>query len=230
MTDSRLQELKRAWEASGSVEDEAAYLRERVRVGDLTQERLELAAYCGHPAAAAILDPKVNRGPELLGKWIASLQRFGRATVLQSGLAAVELAASSARGRDPRLKDCIDLARRVVRQYPEVEQRIALEVHDADLDRGVFHNYDDAADSFALESLQHLFAAALAKADSRTPPHATERAIDSRVLRACKRAAEAALAAVYGVPITKRKSVVIGQAHPKMREVIEEHLRRWAIA
>lgn len=53
MTDSRLQELKRAWEASGSVEDEAAYLRERVRVGDLTQERLELAAKLGQAAAVA---------------------------------------------------------------------------------------------------------------------------------------------------------------------------------
>jgi len=38
MTDSRLQELKRAWEASGSVEDEAAYLRELVRVGELSEE------------------------------------------------------------------------------------------------------------------------------------------------------------------------------------------------
>ena len=55
MTDSRLQELKRAWKASGSVEDEAAYLRERVRVGDLTQERLELAAYCRHEAALRVL-------------------------------------------------------------------------------------------------------------------------------------------------------------------------------
>jgi len=33
------------------VEDEAAYLRERVRVGDLTQERLELAAWIGSGAA-----------------------------------------------------------------------------------------------------------------------------------------------------------------------------------
>ncbi|MCA9646234.1 MAG: hypothetical protein KC492_36335, partial [Myxococcales bacterium] len=51
MTDSRLQQLRRAWEASGAVEDEAAYLRERVRVGELSQERLELAAYFGHLAA-----------------------------------------------------------------------------------------------------------------------------------------------------------------------------------
>jgi len=37
MTDSRLQQLERAWKASGSTEDEAAYLRERVRVGEPDQ-------------------------------------------------------------------------------------------------------------------------------------------------------------------------------------------------
>ena len=51
MSDSKLRELERRWRETGSVEDEAAYLRERVRVGDLTQERLELAAYCGHEGA-----------------------------------------------------------------------------------------------------------------------------------------------------------------------------------
>ena len=51
VSDQRLRELERKWRETGSVEDEAAYLRERVRVGDLTQERLELAAYCGHEGA-----------------------------------------------------------------------------------------------------------------------------------------------------------------------------------
>lgn len=64
MTDFRLQELKRAWEASGSVEDEAAYLRERLRIGDLTPERLELAAQCGHKGAiSALSDALEPRSP-----------------------------------------------------------------------------------------------------------------------------------------------------------------------
>ena len=33
------------------MEDEAAYLRERVRAGELSQERLQVAAYCGHKGA-----------------------------------------------------------------------------------------------------------------------------------------------------------------------------------
>ena len=55
MSDQKLRELERHWRETGSVEDEAAYLRERVRVGDLTQERLELAAYCGHEGAMICL-------------------------------------------------------------------------------------------------------------------------------------------------------------------------------
>ena len=55
MSDTRLRELERRWKETGSPDDEAAYLLERVRVGDLTQERLELAAYCGHGGAAAAI-------------------------------------------------------------------------------------------------------------------------------------------------------------------------------
>lgn len=51
MSDERIRELERRFKETGSVEDEAAWLKERVRVGDLTEERLSLAAYCGHKAA-----------------------------------------------------------------------------------------------------------------------------------------------------------------------------------
>ncbi|MCA8920349.1 MAG: hypothetical protein KDD82_00995 [Planctomycetes bacterium] len=51
MSDDRLLASKRAWERSKSPADEAAYLRERVRAGELDPARLELAAYCGHDAA-----------------------------------------------------------------------------------------------------------------------------------------------------------------------------------
>jgi len=52
VSDARLRELERRWKETGSPDDEAAYLLERVRVGDLTRERLELAAYCGRQGAA----------------------------------------------------------------------------------------------------------------------------------------------------------------------------------
>lgn len=74
MTDSRLQELKRAWETSRSVDDEVAYLRERVRVGDLAQEQLEIAAYCDYKAASALVG---NTHPVSLGAWVEGFGRFG---------------------------------------------------------------------------------------------------------------------------------------------------------
>ena len=40
MTDTKLRELERRWKESNAAEDEAAYLLERVRVGDLEQEKL----------------------------------------------------------------------------------------------------------------------------------------------------------------------------------------------
>lgn len=55
VSDQRLRELERLWRDSGKVEDEASYLRERVRVGDLTPQRLEVAAYCGHEAAKSLI-------------------------------------------------------------------------------------------------------------------------------------------------------------------------------
>lgn len=49
--DVDLRELERRWHASGSTEDEAAWLRGRLRAGDLDPDRLQLAAALAHPAA-----------------------------------------------------------------------------------------------------------------------------------------------------------------------------------
>lgn len=54
MTDQRLRRLEREVAASPSLESEAALLRERLRAGTLSPERLELAAYCGHVGARVV--------------------------------------------------------------------------------------------------------------------------------------------------------------------------------
>lgn len=51
MADARLRDLERRWRASGSAQDEAAWLAARVQAGDLPAERLSLAALLGHEAA-----------------------------------------------------------------------------------------------------------------------------------------------------------------------------------
>jgi hypothetical protein len=55
VTDSRLRDLERRHRLTGSVEDEAAWLRARVQAGELEQSKLELAASLGHAAAAQLL-------------------------------------------------------------------------------------------------------------------------------------------------------------------------------
>jgi hypothetical protein len=62
MSDERLRQLECRWRETGSVEDEAGYLLERVRVGDLERGKLELAADLGHPAAhVALSRPQAPR-------------------------------------------------------------------------------------------------------------------------------------------------------------------------
>ena len=49
--DEQTRELERRWHETGNVEDGAAFLRQRLRSGELPRERLELASKLGHPSA-----------------------------------------------------------------------------------------------------------------------------------------------------------------------------------
>jgi len=71
--DQRLQRLHRAWRASSSSEDEALWLRERVRVGELTPARLRLAANCGHLAARLALEEPADDPDPDLARWVYQL-------------------------------------------------------------------------------------------------------------------------------------------------------------
>lgn len=66
MTDQRLREAERLARACPSLESEAALLHERLRAGTLSLERLELAAYCGHEGALAIV-PRPKGAPSDCG-------------------------------------------------------------------------------------------------------------------------------------------------------------------
>jgi hypothetical protein len=68
VSDGKLRELERAFRESGAVEDEAAWLRERVRVGDLAADRLSLARALGAEGLGA-LDPGQS-----FSDWLASLR------------------------------------------------------------------------------------------------------------------------------------------------------------
>ncbi|MCW8137454.1 MAG: hypothetical protein KIT58_00945 [Planctomycetota bacterium] len=95
MSDQKLRELERRWRETGSPDDKAAYLLERVRVGDLTQERLELAAYCGHEGArrAVGLEPTTESGP--FGPWVARVVGQSQEVAIQVALIVAKIATSA---------------------------------------------------------------------------------------------------------------------------------------
>ena len=86
MSDANLRELERRWRVTGSVEDEAAWLWARLQAGDLSEERLELSAYCGSKAACSQVE---SAGPESIEEWSAGLLRWGRPVVLRALVSAL---------------------------------------------------------------------------------------------------------------------------------------------
>lgn len=123
--DSRLQSLHRAWQASGSTADEAAYLLERVRVGDLTNERLELAAYCGHAGAREALGDTVPEVPEDAEAWLCGLIAWGFPTLVRATvIIAEDLLTDPVRG-ESLLVGLVDTARKWIECPCETHRRVA---------------------------------------------------------------------------------------------------------
>lgn len=73
LTDSRLQEFWRRWRETGSAEDEARWLQERLRVGELDPTLLEIAARCGSLAAIASVGSRPPLAPLEVGEALARL-------------------------------------------------------------------------------------------------------------------------------------------------------------
>ena len=80
MTDFTLRELERRFRTSGSVEDEAAWLRARIHAGELDADRMRLLAYLGRavPIPGAYVPPQPRNADEL-GGWVHGLPHFERA-------------------------------------------------------------------------------------------------------------------------------------------------------
>lgn len=84
VTDTRLREAERRFEASGSADDEGALLRERLRVGLIPRAHVDLAARLGDPAARAAVPDRspielptratLHEGGSARPAWAAALQ------------------------------------------------------------------------------------------------------------------------------------------------------------
>ena len=63
--DDELRTLERRWKETSSVEDEASFLAEKVRVGSLSREALRQAAHLGYEPARVAAEVSAPEGPPL---------------------------------------------------------------------------------------------------------------------------------------------------------------------
>ena len=81
MTDETLRALERQFRSTQAVSDHAAWLSERVRVGEVSPEGLALAAFCGHDGAtAASPEPVARPDASTFGAWVTALHAHCLAT------------------------------------------------------------------------------------------------------------------------------------------------------
>lgn len=106
MSDKKLRELERIWKRTGTSRDEAAYLQERVRAGELPTEKLALAAHLGHLPACTVLETlppqstvaenlalKGTFSPEDLSliNWVLALRSWDPAAPVRAAVVAARL-------------------------------------------------------------------------------------------------------------------------------------------
>ncbi|MEZ6188598.1 MAG: hypothetical protein R3F62_26795 [Planctomycetota bacterium] len=122
MTDHRRRLLERAVGAGSGVEGELALLRERMRVGAISTRDLELAAYCGSEAAAALTG--VRPGPKELGAWVEQLPRADKPLCVRAGHALARALVTEHGWDDAWLEAFDDWLREPV----DVQQRARVQV------------------------------------------------------------------------------------------------------
>jgi hypothetical protein len=87
VSDHRLRDLERRWQASGSHPDAVALLRERLRTGELSRDRVQLAAYAGDAAACDAVGE--GAGPSSLDDWVVGLGRWGGPGLVRAAIGAI---------------------------------------------------------------------------------------------------------------------------------------------
>jgi len=115
-----LRALEHRWRTTGSLEDEIAWLRERLRRGELESGKLLLPAYLGYPAARALCDPGALE--ELgLDAWdppsrrLAKLSPFPREARVRIAIAAAQFGLAADGDPSPAARRALSAAEAWVR-------------------------------------------------------------------------------------------------------------------
>ncbi len=118
MSDERLREAERRWRETGSIEDEAELLRQRVRTGELPLAHVAAAARLDYPAAAMVLD---NESAPSFEECLASM---GKAAQIRFGLclARAALPRWESNHTDRRPRECVLVVERWLSGAPGQER------------------------------------------------------------------------------------------------------------
>lgn len=119
MSDARLRELERRWKETGTADDEAAYLLERVRSGELTLDRVRIAAQCGSEAARLALGLGRDEA-EGADQWLAGL---GQAQDLDAYLVACFCVLDAIRLKAPEAVARLEEGRALVEEWLTTRRR-----------------------------------------------------------------------------------------------------------
>jgi hypothetical protein len=116
MTDARLRAVSRA-AARGDPTAHIALLLERVRAGELSTERLQLAAWLGDDHARAVVGPDLVRPqPDELLPWLLCLTEIGSREAVVRALAAVGTSQIAKHPTSPAVAKAVSLIRRWIEQ------------------------------------------------------------------------------------------------------------------
>lgn len=89
--DVQVRDLQRRWQQTNDPRDEASYLRERCRTGNLTLDAIQIASYAGYPAAYLVdhrIYPDATAPSQEIPHWILGLQRWGKEVLVEAARSA----------------------------------------------------------------------------------------------------------------------------------------------
>ena len=116
MADERLQQLRRAWD-EGDLEVQVRVLRERMRAGELSEERVRLAALCGSGVGAEVTGHDCNNSMAPCFRCWSELSVLNRIQELGGAVASVRAAIAGSRLHWKRIWEGAEWERLRVRSW-----------------------------------------------------------------------------------------------------------------
>lgn len=116
VSDAELRAFERTWRETGDPQDGAAWLRARVQAGELSEERLRLAACLDHEAACLATGYEGSSPDLQLVDFARRLASFDAAIQVRAALAALAPDPPSGTGLPTQIQVCLAAVRQWLRE------------------------------------------------------------------------------------------------------------------